>query len=158
MTDTPIEHKLSFKEQNNVNNLPYQQLIGGLMYLAVLTRPDIAYSVSFLSQYNNCYNESHWKCVKRILKYLKGTKNYCLKYIKSGDVLTGYVDADWANDKCDRKSYTGFVFVLSGTAISWESRKQRTVALSSTETEYMALSDAAKEAIEKSDLRNNRKD
>lgn len=117
------------------------------MYLAVQTRPDIAYTVSFLSQFNNCYSELHWKCAKRVLRYLQGTKSYKLKFYKDNCELQGFADADWANNKNDRKSYTGIVFKLSGGAISWESNKQRTVALSSTEAEYMALSEASKEAI-----------
>lgn len=118
------------------------------MYLAVLTRPDIAYAVSFLSQFNNCYAEWHWKCAKRVLRYLQSTKSHSLIFSRNGNYkIEGYVDADWASNKIDRKSYTGYVFKLSGCAISWKSIKQRTVALSSTEAEYMALSEASKEAI-----------
>lgn len=128
-------------------DVPYQKLIGCLMYLAVLTRPDIAYSVSYLSQFNNCYNYTHWTYAKRILRYLLYTKKYCLKYINTDCDLQGFVDSDWASDAIDRKSYTGFCFVLSGSAISWQSRKQRTVSLSSTEAEYTALSEASREAV-----------
>ncbi|XP_039305154.1 secreted RxLR effector protein 161-like [Solenopsis invicta] len=117
------------------------------MYLAVCTRPDIAYAVNYLSQYNNCFQKEHWIAAKRILRYLKGTSNHGLTYQKTGRPLSSYVDADWANDRIDRKSYTGSAFILSNGAISWESRKQRSVALSSTEAEYMSLTDAAKEGI-----------
>lgn len=146
---TPME-SFDFNENNcdtNVNNCQYQKLIGSLMYLAVLTRPDISFSVSFLSKFNNCNNSYHWKCAKRVLRYLKGTKNYVIKFTKDDINLLGYVDADWGSDKADRKSYTGYIFKLSGGPISWKSSKQKTVALSSTEAEYMALSDASKEAI-----------
>lgn len=147
---TPLETNLDFGLQVEMSNkdIPYQQAIGSLMYLAVLTRPDISYTVSFMSQFNNKYTENHWKCIKRIFKYLQGTKNFGLVFKKSNNCnIEGFVDADWAGDKRDRKSYTGYVFKLSENAISWESRKQRTVALSSTEAEYMAISEAAKEAI-----------
>lgn len=147
--NTPIEN-FDFNESNSSDkcqNPLYQKLIGSLMFLAVMTRPDIAYSVSFLSQFNNCHTEYHWKCAKRVLRYLKGTKNYCLVFKKTNEDLQGHVDADWGSDKTDRKSYTGFVFKLSGGAVSWKSCKQKTVALSSTEAEYMALSEATKEAI-----------
>lgn len=117
------------------------------MYLSVLTRPDISFAVSFMSQFNNNYNETHWKSAKRILKYLQGTKDYCLRFEKGNAELEGFADADWASNTLDRKSYTDFVFKLSNSAISWESPKQETVALSSTEAEYMALSEASKEAI-----------
>lgn len=146
--ETPIECKLNVNKSNVCEErLPFQKLIGSLMYLAVLTRPDIAYSVSYLSQFNNCYSYVHWNYAKRILKYLSQTKTYCLKYSKESAGLVGFVDADWASDATDRRSYTGFCFTKSGSAISWESKKQRTVALSSCEAEYMALSEACREAI-----------
>lgn len=146
---TPIEMKLDhlYTEGGKQIDVPYQNLIGSLMYLAVLTRPDISFSISLLSQFNNCYSEVHWQCAKRVLRYLKGTKSYCLKFCKDDINLEGFADADWANNLKDRKSYTGYVFKLCGSVISWASAKQRTVALSSTEAEYMAISEACQEAI-----------
>ena len=126
--------------------LPYRELVGALMYLAVSTRPDIAYAVSYLSQFNSCFRTEHWVAAKRVLRYLRGSDNVGLRFRRTGKALEGFVDADWANCPNDRKSYTGFVFALAGCPITWEARKQRTVALSSTEAEYMALSEAAKEA------------
>ncbi|XP_045539389.1 secreted RxLR effector protein 161-like [Papilio machaon] len=146
--DTPIESKLNLeKSECCTANIPYQRLIGSLMYLAVLTRPDLSYCLSYLSQFNNCYNETHFNYAKRILKYLQKTKHYCLTFSKTDIGLTGFVDADWASDSLDRKSYTGFCFVMNGCVISWQSRKQKTVSLSSTEAEYVALSEAAREAV-----------
>lgn len=75
------------------------------------------------------------------------TKTYCLRFCKDDSKLQGFVDSDWASDALDRKSYTGFCFTMSGSAISWQSRKQKTVSLSSTEAEYTALSEAAREAV-----------
>lgn len=154
--DTPMEVNLNcVKNQDVKGHNPYQQLIGGLMYLAVLTRPDIAYAVGFLSQFNNCHNNEQWLYAKRILKYLKRTKNLGLKYCKNGNInIEGYCDADWANDITDRKSYSGFCFVLSGAVISWGCKKQRTVALSSTEAEYMAITEACREAVYLLNLQN----
>lgn len=126
--------------------LPYRELIGALMYLAVCTRPDVAFTVSYLSQFGSCFRTEHWAAAKRVLRYLRGTPDVGLRFHCTGRPLEGFVDADWANCPSDRKSYTGFAFTLAGCPISWESRKQRTVALSSTEAEYMALSDPAKEA------------
>lgn len=148
---TPMDAKLNLDENDTDENVraqyPYQKLIGCLMYLSVLTRPDISHSVSFLSQFNNTYNESYWKIAKRVLRYLKGTMNYCLRFSKDDSEIQGFVDADWASSTIDRRSYTGYAFKLSGSVVSWESSKQKTVALSSTEAEYMAISEAAKEAI-----------
>ena len=103
------------------------------MYLAVATRPDIAHVVSALSQYNDRHTETHWSAAKRVLRYLQGTATHGLLYVKDDEEIKGFVDADWAGCSLDRKSYTGFVFLLSGAAVTWESRKQRTVALSTTE-------------------------
>lgn len=147
---TPMEAGLSLDKGEDVvckKIFPYQQLLGSLMYLSVLTRPDISYAVSYLSQFNNCYTETHWKHAKRILKYLKGTRNYGLCFGRTDKSLECYVDADWGSNTFDRKSNTGFCFTFVGGPISWESRKQKTVALSSTEAEYMAMSEASKEAI-----------
>lgn len=124
----------------------YRQLLGSLMYLSVCTRPDITFAVSQLSQFNNGFNKSHWIAAKRILRYLAGTLNYALYFHRSHDLnLVAYADADWGNDCLDRKSYTGYVIKLGTNTISWESRKQKCVALSSTEAEYLAISDTCKE-------------
>lgn len=145
---TPIEPKLNVEKSTEcLPNVPYQKLIGCLMYLAVLTRPDIAYAVSYLSQFNTCYNICCYNYAKRILRYLQCTKNYCLKYTSNDMNLQGFVDSDWASDALDRKSYTGFCFMMSGSAVSWQSRKQKSVSLSSTESEYAAMSEASREAV-----------
>lgn len=145
---TPMEVGIKLNRAEKISeNCEYRNLIGHLMYLAVCTRPDIAHAVSYLSQFNDCYSEVHWKAAKRVLRYLKGTLNYCLFFEKSNLNVSGFVDADWGSCDVDRKSYTGFVFKIGKSVVSWESRKQKTVALSSTEAEYMALSDACKEAL-----------
>lgn len=149
---TPLEVNKQWSELKHDkticdDKLPYQKLIGCLMYVAICSRPDIMHVVSVFSQYNNCYEEKHWQAAKRVLRYLKGTLNCHLTYKKTGKMLKGYVDSDWGGCIADRRSYTGFCFIFGGAAISWESRKQRTVALSTIEAEYMAMSEAAKEAI-----------
>lgn len=125
----------------------FRELIGALLYLAVGTRPDIAYTVNWLSQFNNCYQKDHWIAAKRVLRYLQRTSDLGLKFVKTGNPLHAYVDADWANCVETRRSYTGYVFVFAGVSISWEVKKQVTVAQSSLEAEYMGLTEAAKEAI-----------
>lgn len=117
------------------------------MHIAVCTRPDIAHAVSVLSQFNESHTEHHRKDLKRVLRYLKGNVNYGLVFQKSGMDITAYVDADWGGNELDRKSFTGFIFKLGNSLISWVSPKQKTVALSSTEAEYMVLSDGCKEAL-----------
>lgn len=147
---TPMEAGLKLNLPDTMEeqpDLPYQQLIGSLMYISIGTRPDISHTVSVLSQFNVHYGEVHWRAAKRVLRYLKATKDRKLTYSSNtGDVI-GYADADYGSNLIDRRSYTGYVFQMSGSSVSWESRKQRTVAQSTTEAEYMALSEACKEAI-----------
>ncbi|XP_057671346.1 uncharacterized protein LOC130903102 [Diorhabda carinulata] len=148
--NTPLDNSVNLSNVEGDTwdpKIPYQELIGSLKYLAVMTRPDISHAVSLLSQYNNSYTKLHWQYVKRVLRYLKGTADFSMKFSKNNSKLTVFTDADWGADKKDRKSFTGYVFKLSGGSVSWKSCKQRTVALSTTEAVYMALSEAAKEAI-----------
>ncbi|XP_067207870.1 uncharacterized protein [Linepithema humile] len=124
---TPLDVGVKLKRNEDITqqdvNLPYRELVGALMYLAVCTRPDIAHAVSYLSQYNNCYDSSHWSVAKRVLRYLRGTRDIGLSFGRNTHPLVDYVDADWANCIDDRKSYTGFAFVLAGCPVTWESRK-----------------------------------
>jgi len=146
---TPMLPNLDLQHGNpgNLPDVPYQQLLGSLMYIAVSTRPDICYSVGKLCQFNNSFTADHFEQAKRILRYLKGTADQCLLFSSRGDDMFGLVDADWGGCKVDRRSYSGFVFNLCGAAVSWGSKKQDCVALSSTEAEYIALSEAGKEAV-----------
>ncbi|KRX41523.1 Retrovirus-related Pol polyprotein from transposon TNT 1-94 [Trichinella murrelli] len=134
-------------EKAEMQNMPYRSLVGSLMYLSVSTRPDIAFAVSLFSQFNENYCSQHWTAAKRVLRYLKKTASYGLRFQRNSGALVGFSDADWGGNSDDRRSYTGYVFKFGNAAINWESRKQRTVALSSTEAEYMALSEACKEAM-----------
>lgn len=125
-----------------------RKLIGSLMYAAVGTRPDLCATLSFLSRYQNCASEVLWTALKRVLRYIRGTLNVSLVYrrLSSAPTVEGYVDADWGGDQDDRKSTSGTLFIVLGCTVTWSSRKQHSVALSSTESEYMALSSAAAEA------------
>jgi len=123
----------------------YQSAVGSLMYAMLGTRPDISYAVSKVSQYSTNPDPTHWTAVKRIFCYLAGTPHRGLCYGMHGSG-TGYTNADWGTWD-DRKSIGGYTFVLNGAAISWHSKKQSTVALASTEAEYMALTQAVKESI-----------
>lgn len=146
--NTPLANsKLAADVEGKELNYDYQQIIGCLMYLAVNTRPDIAFAASYLSQFNHKCGKTHFLAAKRVLQYLKHTIDYSIVYKKTGQLLEGSADADWANCTSDRRSYTGYCFRLADGPVSWASKKQPTVALSSTEAEYMALTEAAKEAI-----------
>lgn len=132
-----------------VNGAKYQSIIGSLMYLAISTRPDILHSVSKLAQFNSNPHEIHWNAAKHLLKYLNFTKKYVLFYKREpSKEFKGFVDADWGSDNWDRKSYSGFIFMMGeGSPICWESKKQSCIALSSTEAEYIAMCNATKEAV-----------
>ncbi|KAK4388605.1 Retrovirus-related Pol polyprotein from transposon TNT 1-94 [Sesamum angolense] len=132
-----------------MKNIPYSNAIGSVMYLMVSTRPDIAYVVSCLSRYMSNAGLPHWEALKWLLMYLNGSVNTGIKFSKHADgvSLVGYVDSNYANDRDSRKSTTSYVFTLCGACISWKSQLQNIVALSTTEAEYIATTEAFKEAI-----------
>lgn len=150
---TPMEvqnHLLTdeIEEQSNDFDKPYRLLLGSLMYAMLCSRPDLSYSLNYLSRFQNNPNETVWQMLKRVLRYVKGTLDLKLVFKKNmGCILTGYSDADWGNDTQSRKSTTGFAFYVHNNLVSWSSRKQPTVALSSTEAEYMAICTALTEGL-----------
>lgn len=145
---TPMEINLKLeKSEECKSDIKYRNLIGALLYISSGTRPDISYSVNYLSRYQNCYNETHYKYALRILKYLYLTKNLNLYYQRktSGNIMECYVDADWAGDCTDRKSTSGYVIMMYGNVIDWKSRKQKCITKASTYAEYVALSEVVSE-------------
>ena len=141
-------NKVQSEEEDLADNELYQRLIGALLYLAVNSRPDISASISILSQKIKKPTKRDWTELKRVVRYLKGTKDLKLKLGGNNtDGLVGFADADWAENRTDRKSNSGFIFTLNGGAISWSCRKQTCVSLFSTEAEYIALSEASQEGI-----------
>jgi hypothetical protein len=139
--------KLGASDSDLVDPTMYRQLIGSLMYL-VNTRPDICFVVNTLSQFMVEPRQVHWVAAKHVLRYLRGTVGFGLRYVGGDGVrLHGYSDSDWAGSAVDRKSTSGGCFSLGSTVVSWFSRKQTSVALSSAEAEYMAASLASCEAI-----------
>ncbi|XP_071704952.1 secreted RxLR effector protein 161-like [Rutidosis leptorrhynchoides] len=120
-------------------------MVGSLIYLTI-TRPKIAYSVGIVSQFMQCPTNVHLDATKRILRYVKGSVGHGLWYKKCDNVLlNGFVDADWMGDANDRHSTSGYCFNMGSAVISWCSKKQDVVALSSTEAEYIAATMAAQE-------------
>ena len=148
---TPVETSMKLQDGDtgsDADQSVYQSAVGSLLYLSNWTRPDITYAVSRAARYCADPKNEHWIAVKRIIRYLKGTVDNGIEYVKgrSGD-LTGYCDADWAGDVNDRKSTSGYVFNICGSPVSWRSKKQTCVALSTAEAEYVALTSAAQEAV-----------
>jgi hypothetical protein len=152
---TPLDphHKLSLSQSpstprqfDEMRSIPYREAIGSLMYAALGTRPDISFAVSFLAQFMQNPGRPHWEAVKRVFRYLKGTKDMCLTIGGKKKGLEAFSDADWASQE-HRHSISGYVFTIDGGAVSWSSKKQGIVALSTTEAEYIAATHAAKEAL-----------
>ena len=134
-------------EKVRMSNQPYASCLGSIMYAMLCTRPDICFSVSVTSRYQSNPGNDHWMALKHILKYLRGTKDKFLIYGGGELQVNGYTDSDFQSDPDDRKSTSGFVFTLNGAAVSWKCSKQGSTADSTTEAEYIAASEAAKEAV-----------
>ena len=135
------------QEIEDMRHVPYASAVGSLMYAMLCTRPDICYAVGVVSRFQSNPGLNHWIAVKHILKYLRRTRDYMLVY--SGDDLKiqGYTDSDFQGDRDSRKSTSGSVFTLGGAAVVWRSVKQSSIADSTMEAEYIAASEAAKEAV-----------
>jgi hypothetical protein len=149
VSDTDIEF---------MNNIPYREAIGSLLWLSMGTRPDITYAVSQVAKFNSDPGPQHWKAVKRIFQYVQQTVGYSIQFKSCSDktaitrfinmdAIKGYVDADHARDPDSRRSVTGYLFLLADGPVSWNSKQQSSVALSSMEAEYMAASAACQEAV-----------
>jgi hypothetical protein len=130
-----------------VDSTLYKQMVGSLMYLTA-TRPDLMFDVSLISRYMEHPTESHFMAAKRILRYIKGTTIFGMFYKKGGVAeLFGYTDSDYAGDQNDRKSTSGYVFMMNSTAVSWSSKKQPVVTLSTTEAEFIAATSSTCQVI-----------
>ena len=155
--DTPVSKgdKFSLKqcpknelEIKEMQKIPYASAVGSLMYAQVCTRPDIAFIVGMLGRYLSNPGMEQWKAVKRVLRYLKKTKDYMLTYRKSDHLeIIGYSDSDFGGCKDERKSTSGYVYLLAGGAISWKSAKQTLIASSTMAAEYIACFVASNQAL-----------
>jgi hypothetical protein len=144
---TPMEVKMELTmrdPQKELEDMPYRELIGGLLYVSQRTRPDISYAVGKLAQYSSNYDRRHWNAAKRVLRYLKGTKDHKIVYQVDNNPLKAYADADWASSQ-DRKSTTGYVMMFAGAPVLWRSTKQTVIALSTMEAEYIAIATCARD-------------
>jgi hypothetical protein len=135
------------EEQEHIVNVPYASAVGSLMYVMVCTRPDITHAVGVVSRHMANSGIAHWEVVKWLLRYLKGTSSMTLCFKKDSVGLEGFVDADLGGYVDSRKSTSGYAFTWGGTTLSWMSRLQKCVALSTTEAEYVTISQAEKEMV-----------
>ncbi|KAG9767303.1 hypothetical protein KCU88_g7475, partial [Aureobasidium melanogenum] len=149
---TPIETSLQAEESHEHSCPPsqrteYQRMVGSLMYIMLGTRGDIAYAVSVVSRHLANPGPQHIKLARRVLRYLKGTKGLRLTYKGHLQKLKGFTDADWAGCRDTRRSTAGYLFNIGSGAISWQSKRQSVVALSTCEAEFLGQTQATKEAI-----------
>lgn len=161
-TPMEVKHGLSHSqspitrhEREAMRSTPYLSAVGGIMYAMTSTRPDLAYAVAILSQFGNNPGTTHWIAVKRVLQYMNCTADVGITYrtrssinpSTSKAVIHGFCDADWASNPDNRRSITGYIFLLACGAVSWAAKSQPTVALSTVEAEYMSYCMAAREAV-----------
>lgn len=150
---TPLPTGINLTNEEHLSSEPadravFQSLLGSLMYLMLATRPDISFAVTFLSQFSSSPTATHMRALRHLLRYTVSTADFSLVYTAgSPAVVVGMTDADFAANAIDRKSINGFVFLLSGAAVTWNAKKQSLIALSTTEAEYVALVHAGREGI-----------
>ncbi len=150
---TPLESRRksipdSDPSQKPAGDVPYRSAIGCIMWLSVGTRPDLAYAFGYLAKFSESPLVEHWTSIKRVLRYIAGTKTLGIEFGKSPEIIPiGFTDSDWAGCHASRKSTSGYVFTMAGGPVSWRSKKQTHEATSSCEAEYIALCNASKEAI-----------
>ena len=129
-----------------MQHVPYHEAVGSLMYATLGTRPDICYAVQTVSKFNNKPGLAHWEAVKWIFRYLSGTKDLWLAYRGQVKELMGYVDADGSMNE-DWRAISGYAFLINGGAVSWSAKHQEIISLSTTKSEYVAATQATKEAL-----------
>jgi hypothetical protein len=135
-----MEERLKLSKDRSgepVDATMYRSLVGGLRYL-VHSRPNIAFAVGFVSRFMEKPTTEHLVAVKQLLRYIAGTRSFGCVLTSSGELeLVGYSDADWAGDPDDRRSTTGSLFMIGGSPVTWQSQKQKAVALSTCEAQYI---------------------
>lgn len=137
--------KHDFREVADANL--YKQMVGCLMYLAA-TRLDLMYVINLVSRFMGSPSEHHMQVIKRVLRYVKGTMDFGVMYKRNGnEKLVAYSDSDYAGDLDDRRSTSGYSFMLSNGAVSWSSKKQPVVSLSTTEAEFISAAACACQAV-----------
>ena len=135
-------------EKAQMKNIPYASALGSIMYAQVCTRPDIAFATGLLGRYQSNPGHDHWVAAKKVMRYLKRTKDYMLIYKHVQDLqLVGYSDSDFVGCQDEKKSTTGYIFKLAGGAVSWKSEKHKSIASSTMQAELVACLSAATQAI-----------
>ena len=140
------DYPTTSQERERMSRILYASTVGSIMYAMTCTRPDVAYSLGVVSRYQSDPDENYWKVVKTILKYLWNTKDQWLIYGESDLKLVEFTESSFQSDHDDSKNVSGYIYILNGRAICWKNFKQHIMTDSTCEIEYIAVSDAAKEA------------
>jgi hypothetical protein len=152
---TPMDHQVRLSTEQKpasaaecamMRDVPYREAVGALNWAALATRPDIAFAVATVARFAQDPGPAHWEAVKRIFRYLSGTRDLWLTYGEESSPLEGYADADGSMAE-DRRAISGYAFLIDGGAVSWSSKRQEIVSLSTTESEYVAATHGGKEAL-----------
>ena len=147
--NSPMEKNLKLPFFTDSEPVPdYRKLIGALLYVSTCTRPDVSFATNYLSRFQTCATDNHFRYALRVLKYLQVTKHLKMNFVANSDeILEGWADADWAADTIDRKSTGGTLIRVFGNPVVWTSRKQNSVARASTYAEFIALADTVTEVF-----------
>ena len=137
----------SEKDKEEILKVPYASAVGSLMYAMVCTRPDVAHAVGVVSRFLSNPGKEHWAAVKWILRYLRGTSKVCLCFGDGKPILDGFTDSDMAGDIDSRISTSKYLMTFAGRVVAWQSKLQKCVALSTTEVEFIAITEACKEEL-----------
>ena len=135
------------EDKRKMMKIPYSSAVGSLMYLMVCTRPDMAHAVGVVNRFLSNLGKEHWAAVKWILRYLRGTSNVCLCYGKGKLILDGFTDANMVGNIDSRKSISGYLMTFVGGAVTWQSKLQKCIALSTTKAKFIAITEACKEVL-----------
>ena len=134
--------------KHQMDDKPYCPILGSVMWGQLATCPDLSFAVSLLSQFQANPGIEHWKALMHVIRYIKNTIDYGLTYSRDGDISpTAFVDADYGGCQDTRRSTSGYVFTMAGGAVSWSSKWQTTVALSTVEAEYVTMSRCAQQMV-----------
>ena len=137
----------TYAEKEDMAKVPYASAVGSLMYAMVCTRPDLAYAVGVVSRFISNPGREHWNAVKWILRYLRGTSDLKITFGVKKPLLVSFTDSDMSGDVDSSKSTSGYLVTFAGGAVAWQSRLQKCVALSTTEAEFIAATEACKELL-----------
>ena len=135
------------QEKEKMSKVPYSSIVGSLMYAMICTRPGISHAVGVVSRFLSNPGKEHWNAVKWMLRYLRGTAKQCLCFGDENQLLTGHIDTDMIGDVDSRKFTSGYLITFAGGAVSWQSRLQKCVVLSTTEAEYITITEGCKEIL-----------